>query len=80
MKFRNKIISLCAAIIVCLSFIGCDESSNPSFIDSDVNANTTGDGTYEWVSPDGVHYWVYQAFYRYGIAPRYDSTGNLVID
>lgn len=37
-------------------------------------------GTYEWVSPDGVHYWVVIEKDRYGIAPRYNNKGNLVID
>lgn len=37
-------------------------------------------GTYEWVSPDGVHYWVVIGNNRYGITPRYDNKGNLVID
>ena len=30
----------------------------------------------EWVSIDGVHYWRV----GYGMAPRYDHDGNLVID
>lgn len=37
----------------------------------------------EWVSPDGVHYWVshYNHLWGnfFGMAPRYDSSGNLVI-
>ena len=34
----------------------------------------------EWTSPDGVHYWVYNGYYRLGLAPRYDSDGQLVIE
>lgn len=30
----------------------------------------------EWISPDGVHYWVYAS----QMVPRYDHNGNLVID
>lgn len=37
----------------------------------------------EWVSPDGVHYWICNYNHLWGnfsaIAPRYDSSGNLVI-
>ena len=34
----------------------------------------------EWVSPDGVHYWYQQSGYHSMLAPRYDVSGNLVID
>ena len=40
----------------------------------------TGYGMSEWVSPDGVHYWMYNNTYQFGMSPRYDSNGNLVID
>ena len=34
----------------------------------------------EWVSPDGVHYWYQQSGYHAMLAPRYDVSGNLVIE
>lgn len=34
----------------------------------------------EWVSPDGVHYWVYSRSNKCGITPRYDASGELVVD
>ena len=34
----------------------------------------------EWVSPDGVHYWMYSDDYCRGLTPRYDNKGNLVIE
>lgn len=34
----------------------------------------------EWISPDGVHYWVREAGHQGYMAPRYDSEGNLIID
>ena len=34
----------------------------------------------EWVSPDGVHYWMYTDDYCRGLTPRYDNKGNLVIE
>jgi len=37
-------------------------------------------GQKEWISPDGVHYWVYGSGYGCSIAPRFDNNGNLVID
>lgn len=37
-------------------------------------------GISEWISPDGVHYWTYNCAYWFGLAPRYDSAGQLVIE
>lgn len=34
----------------------------------------------EWVSPDGVHYWMRNGTYALTITPRYDNDGNLVIE
>lgn len=34
----------------------------------------------EWISPDGVHYWLQKTTYQAMLAPRYDAEGNLVID
>lgn len=34
----------------------------------------------EWISPDGVHYWIRQDGYEGYMAPRFDNNGNLVID
>ena len=35
---------------------------------------------YEWVSPDGVHYWIMTCGNRAGLAPRYDRDGRIVVD
>lgn len=44
--------------------------------------NADEDHFFEWVSPDGVHYWLWEPPFsnKGGIAPRYDSNGQLIID
>lgn len=74
---KKKIIILLVALMLCFAVCGCD-TDNMTKVDAD--AKPISYGTYEWVSPDGVHYWVYRDTYHYGIAPRYDSNGDLVID
>ena len=44
------------------------------------HTNNSSPQMFEWISPDGVHYWVYDGAAQYGMAPRYDNNGNLVID
>ena len=39
-----------------------------------------GEKADEWVSPDGVHYWIFSEGYGGFMAPRYDEDGILVID
>lgn len=78
MKIKKKLVAIGLGAMLCLGMTGCQ--SNSQIIDTSADANVNDYGTYEWVSPDGVHYWVYCGYYRYGIAPRYDSNGELVID
>lgn len=34
----------------------------------------------EWISPDGVHYWIRETGTAGYMAVRYDSDGNIIID
>lgn len=34
----------------------------------------------EWISPDGVHYWMRNGTHSLTLTPRYDNDGNLVIE
>lgn len=61
-------------VIVAIVFISGLQKINHQNIENGKN------DVVEWVSPDGVHYWVYSGGYQYGIAPRFDNNGNLVID
>lgn len=76
----KKTIKAIVAISISFMLIGCgnDQMSAPS-TDGVANLHIESTGTFEWVSPDGVHYWVYHGGYTYGIAPRYDCNGDLVI-
>lgn len=74
---KKKIMILLVALMLCFAICGCD---NDTMTKADAYAWVDDYGTFEWVSPDGVHYWVYSGSYRYGIAPRYDNDGKLVID
>lgn len=82
---KKRYLYITAAILsTTLLLTGCG-NSNESLHNTYANAMInnlyeSGYGTYEWVSPDGVHYWVVIENNRYGIAPRYDNKGNLVID
>lgn len=68
----KKVLLLIITFIMACTFCGCKsineigESSNASL--------------YEWVSPDGVHYWIYHAGYAGGMSPRYNSDGCIMID
>lgn len=73
----KKMSILLLLIIFC--FTGC--GNNPKMTEhayADLDIDTVG--TYEWVSPDGVHYWVFNSYHQYGIAPRIDRNGNYIID
>lgn len=72
---------LCITLIVAL-LTGCEKTDN--CIQNGVQYN---DGNLaksikfnEWVSPDGVHYWISIKGKISMMAPRYDKNGNLVID
>lgn len=86
MIMKRKILTLLFITIILTSCLtGCADKygvdENPNILKTNANAEVGPYyGTYEWVSPDGVHYWVFDSNYRYGIAPRYDSKGKLVID
>ena len=72
-------------IIVIFVLTGCTKSENipaeSNFAVKEMNFSSDYK-IREWVSPDGVHYWVIysSSSYRFSMAPRYDSDGNLVID
>ena len=72
---KQKIIIL--AVTVLLLLTGC-EDSNQEY--RDMPNSVTTPMLKEWVSPDGVHYWMYRDAYCSALTPRYDNKGNLVIE
>lgn len=57
--------------ILCTLFLsGCSKEQYIERDDTDF---------YEWISPDGVHYWSYHTVQCGMLAPRYNSEGKLVI-
>ena len=72
---KSKIIILVASILLLLT--GC-EDNNQEY--RDMPNGVTTPMLKEWVSPDGVHYWMYRDAYCDGLTPRYDNKGNLVIE
>ena len=72
---KQKIIILAVTILLLLT--GC-EDNNQEY--RDMPDSVTTPMIKEWVSPDGVHYWMYLDGYCGGITPRYDNEGNLVIE
>ena len=72
---KQKIIILAVAILLLLT--GC-ENKNKEY--RDMPNSLIEPMLKEWVSPDGVHYWMYCDDYCRGLAPRYDNKGNLVIE
>ena len=72
---KQKIIILVASILLLLT--GC-EDNNQEY--RDMPNSVIEPMLSEWVSPDGVHYWMYRDAYCSGITPRYDNEGNLVIE
>ena len=73
---KQKIIIL--AVTVLLLLTGCKDN-NQEYRDMP-NSLLTTPILKEWVSPDGVHYWIYSDDYCSGLTPRYDNKGNLVIE
>lgn len=75
-KFKSiaKKKLLFVVLLVFVFAVGCGEG------DKYKKVGVAGESPlYEWISPDGVHYWIINSYYEYGIAPRYDSNGNLII-
>ena len=72
---KQKKIILVASILLLLT--GC-EDNNQEY--RDMPSSLIGPMLKEWVSPDGVHYWMYCDDYCRGLTPRYDNKGNLVIE
>lgn len=74
---KKKLTILLAIALTMLS--GCKPTSD--YKQSEVMMTTTTGMQYigEWISPDGVHYWILDSGSRLGVAPRYDSNGDLVI-
>lgn len=75
----RKIKVLMIIVLLVVLCCGCEDRNN-NIKKTECNAMVDNFGTFEWISPDGVHYWVVYGHYRYGIAPRYDNNGELVID
>ena len=69
---KMLIVLLMISIIATLTACG---SGDNYYLHSDVRT-PNGSRMDEWVSPDGVHYWILN---NQGVAPRYDSNGMLVI-
>lgn len=76
---KKKVFILLSIMILLLS--GCTDTSNyTAFENEDFDITKAPQGVSEWISPDGVHYWIHKGRYNYGMAPRYDSNGNLVVN
>ena len=73
---KQKIIIL--AVVVVLSLLTGCKDNNQGYRDMPNSLITPM--VKEWVSPDGVHYWMYSDDYCRGLTPRYDNEGNLVIE
>lgn len=73
---------LIAALCLCSLFTLCGCGNSGNITETNVYALIDGCDAdfYEWISPDGVHYWISIGLYRMSMAPRYDKSGNLVID
>ena len=75
---KQKIIIL--AVTVLLLFTGCKDNNDNNQEYCDMPDSLIEPMLKEWVSPDGVHYWMYCDDYCRGLTPRYDNRGNLVIE
>lgn len=74
---KKRLTIILAIALVTLS--GCKHTSD--YKQSEMQT-ITNSGIYyigEWTSPDGVHYWILDGGSHLGLAPRYDSNGDLVI-
>ena len=86
MKKRLLGIVLCS--MLALSCVGCNTNNTSN----DVANTTTNNDTMEYVrhindeieeyrdSETGVHYFVFRAYYKAGMCPRYDADGTLYVD
>ena len=72
---KQKIIILAVAVLLLLT--GCKDNNQEY---RDMPNSLIEPMLKEWVSPDGVHYWMYSDDYCSGLTPRYDNKGNLVIE
>ena len=72
---KQKITILAVAVLLLLT--GCKENNQEY---RDMPNSLIEPMLKEWVSPDGVHYWMYCDDYCRGLTPRYDNKGNLVIE
>ena len=70
-KFIALVLVILSLLAVLLIFASCVESQTIEW-----GMDNKGNPISEWISPDGVHYWKYND----GLAPRYDSDGNLILD
>ena len=69
---KQKIIIL--AVTVLLLLTGCKDNNQEY---CDMPNSVLEPMLKEWVSPDGVHYWLYRDDYCSGLTPRYDNKGKL---
>lgn len=67
----KKIICIAMLVASMIVLSGCSSDTYVQHDDTELE---------EWISPDGVHYWIYSFANKGMLAPRYDSSGNLVID
>lgn len=77
----KKLILVFILFIVLITLIGCTKPTLSDNIKDSGSTFTISLSEYtanEWVSPDGVHYWVFSYGYHFGVAPRYDENGNIV--
>lgn len=66
----KKVIVVLMLVAVLLTLCSCNRKGMPLF----------SFGMNEWTSPDGVHYWIWHDDDEFGLAPRYNKNGELVID
>lgn len=70
----KRILVILMAITLLMVLSSCDG------IENDYGIRENDCGFSEWTSPDGVHYWIFKDYHRFGLTPRYDSDGKLVIE
>lgn len=79
--FRVCMVTI-AAVIAVLIGVGVVNAIQieKETITIEIDTNQNMRNISEWISPDGVHYWQYEAYSQFALAPRYDKDGNLVIE
>lgn len=75
---KKKLLFLALASTLLLAGCGGNENTDADKIES-FSTENVDDNIYEWVSPDGVHYWVFDGYRRRSVVPRYDANGELVV-